>query len=183
MIEALGSEVVGLQLVVGDGPGRRYAAPVLDLAEVLAAQAEERGAVELGVAADEVVRVRMERPALRVQPDFLRVVAGLEIDLPRVPVLPLARHEAAALEHENALACRRERVEQRAPAGPRPDDDHVVRRCHGTSRVTRTAGRPRPWMWWRAVRQPSRRTGTGIYSQSRCHGGAWRNTLPRDRAA
>src|SRR5262249_24013190 len=55
MIQALGSEGVGLQLAIGDGPGRGYAAPVLDLAEVLAAQAEERRAVELDVSAHELV--------------------------------------------------------------------------------------------------------------------------------
>ena len=44
------------------------------LAEVALAQAEQRGAVELGVAADVVVRVRVERLAVLVVPHFLGVV-------------------------------------------------------------------------------------------------------------
>src|SRR6266704_3053369 len=41
VIELLGPRVVGLEVVVGDGPGRRHAPPVLDLPEILATQPEE----------------------------------------------------------------------------------------------------------------------------------------------
>src|SRR5262249_5997192 len=43
VIEPLGPRVVGLEILVGDRPRRRYPAPVLDLAEVLAAEPEEGG--------------------------------------------------------------------------------------------------------------------------------------------
>src|SRR5216684_2825209 len=50
VIEPFRRGVVGLEVLVFDRPRGRYPAPVLDLAEVLAAEAEERGSVELGVA-------------------------------------------------------------------------------------------------------------------------------------
>ena len=60
LVELLGQRVVGLHLVVADRPRRRYAVVVLELAEVLLAQAVERRAVELRRAADEVVHLRLE---------------------------------------------------------------------------------------------------------------------------
>ena len=61
VVQPLGLGVVRLELVVGDRPGRRDAAVMAQLAEVLAPQPEQRRAVELGVAADVVVGVRMQR--------------------------------------------------------------------------------------------------------------------------
>ena len=55
LVELLGERVVRLQLLVLDRPRRRDAALVLELAEVLLAEAVERGSVELGRPADEVV--------------------------------------------------------------------------------------------------------------------------------
>ena len=54
-VELLGLGVVGLEVGVGDRPRRRDAAVVADLAEVALAQAEQDRAVDLGVAADEVL--------------------------------------------------------------------------------------------------------------------------------
>ena len=59
-VEPLGLGVVGLEVGVGDRPRRRDAAVVRDLAEVALAKAEQDRAVDLGVAADEVLRVRAE---------------------------------------------------------------------------------------------------------------------------
>ena len=63
LIEALGLGVVRLELVVADRPRRRDAAVMPQLAEVLSPQPEQRRAVELRVAADVVVGVRMQRLA------------------------------------------------------------------------------------------------------------------------
>ena len=61
MIDALRLGVVRLEFVVGNRPRRRDAAVMFDFAEIFLAQPEERRAVELGVAADVVIRVRMQR--------------------------------------------------------------------------------------------------------------------------
>ena len=104
---------------------------MLDLTEVLAAETEQRGPVELRIAANEVVRVRVERLAVLVAPDLLGVVAGVEVHRLGVPVLELAGHEAAALGHEDAFARRRQRVQEGAAPGARADDDDVVVGGHG----------------------------------------------------
>src|SRR6266702_1030234 len=96
------------------------------LAEVALAQPEQRGAVELRVAPDVVVRVRMEFLAVLVPPLFLRAVAALEHDRLSVPVLLLARHVVAALEQQDAFAGGSEAVGQRAAARAGADDDDVV---------------------------------------------------------
>ena len=76
VVELLGARVVGLHLVVADGPRRRDAVVVAQLAEVLLAQAVQRGAVELGGAADAVVHLRLEGLAVAVVPRVLRTRSG-----------------------------------------------------------------------------------------------------------
>src|SRR5438876_10229819 len=91
------------------------------LAEVTLPQPEQGGAVELRVAADVVVRVRMEFLAVLVPPLFLRAVAAVEHDRLSVPVLLLARHVVSALEQQDAFAGGSEAVglaaDDRAGAG------------------------------------------------------------------
>jgi hypothetical protein len=99
---------------------------VPDIAEVALAEAEEDGAVDLRVAADEVLRVRPEGDAVLVVPALGRDVALLAEDLLRVPVLGLARQVAAALEEQDALSGRGKPVGERAAAAARADDDDVV---------------------------------------------------------
>jgi hypothetical protein len=119
-VEPLGLRVVRLHLLVGDRPGGRHAAVVPHLGEVLSAHAYQGRAVELRVPTDEVVRPGMELPPVTVEPGLVRVVAVLDDDGVRVPVLLLARHPAAALEEEDALPRRREAVGQGPPPAPVP---------------------------------------------------------------
>src|SRR5881409_1144548 len=68
-----------------------------------------------------------------VAPDLgAEVARGVESN-PGIPILFLARQERPALQHEDALAARREFVQQRAPARPRADDDNVVVVVHDGS--------------------------------------------------
>src|SRR5439155_2124506 len=126
LVEMLGLGVVRLQVVVRDRPGGRHAALVGDLAEVLLAEPDQRGAVELGVPADEVMRAGVELLAIAVVPVLLDVVAVLDLDGARVPVLLLARDVAAPLEEEDALARGREAIGERPAPRAGADDDHVV---------------------------------------------------------
>jgi hypothetical protein len=125
-VEPLGLGVVGLEVGVADRPRGGDAAVVLDLLEVALAKAEQRSAVDLGAAADEVLGVRSERDAVLVVPALGGDVSLAAEYLFGVPVLALAREVAAALEQEDLLARGREAVRERAAAGPRADDDHVV---------------------------------------------------------
>ena len=96
------------------------------LAEVLLAQPEERCTIEFRVAADVVVRVRVKRLALFVVPHLFGVVARIDVDRARVPVLLLARNVTAPLENQDALPGRRKLVRERPAAGAGSDDDDVV---------------------------------------------------------
>src|SRR5712691_12651451 len=74
LVLMLGLHVIRLQVIVRDRPRRRYAAMMVDLAEVLLAQPEEGGAVELGVAANIIVGVGVKILAFPVLPHFFGVV-------------------------------------------------------------------------------------------------------------
>src|SRR5947207_15191574 len=106
---------------------------MFELAKILLAQAKERGAVELGIAADVIVGVRVERLAVLVEPALLSVVARLHVDGERAPILRLAADVITALDQENSLARRREAVSERpaSRAGPNDDDVKMVVGCHG----------------------------------------------------
>ncbi len=60
VVELLGLRVVRLEVLIAQRPGRRDATGVLDLAEVLPSQAEQRRAVELRVASDVLVCTESE---------------------------------------------------------------------------------------------------------------------------
>ncbi|MCG3163382.1 MAG: hypothetical protein JMDDDDMK_04779 [Acidobacteria bacterium] len=126
VIKILGLRVIRLEVFVRERPRGRDAVVMANLAEIFLAQSEQRRAVKFGVAADVIVRVRMQRPAIPVVPDFFRVVFRFDVDGARFPIVFLARHESAAFEQQNSFARRREFVRERPAARARADDDHVV---------------------------------------------------------
>ena len=67
-VDALGLGVVRLEIRIGERPSGGDPAVVAHLAEVALAQPEQDRAVELRVAADEVLLMRMELLAVLVQP-------------------------------------------------------------------------------------------------------------------
>src|SRR6516164_898016 len=95
-------------------------------AEIAFAQAQQDGAVHLGVAADPVMDARVERLAVLVMPGLTRLVAVLGEHGVRTPVFSLARQVIAAFEDQDALARWGEPVGERAAAGAAADDDYVV---------------------------------------------------------
>ena len=139
LVELLGERVVRLELLVLDRPGRRDAALVLELTEVLLAEAVERGSVELGRSADEVVDLRLERLVLLVVPGVLGDVAVVDEDVVCRPVRRLTGQPVAALEEEDSLAGGGEVARERPSSRAGADDDDVVRvhrqcsfNCSGT---------------------------------------------------
>src|SRR3954452_3952004 len=112
-----------------------------ELAEVLASEAVQRGAVELRLAADVVVDPGLECLAALVVPGIRRHVPVLDEDLFGVPVLDLARQPVATLEDQDPLARRREVTGERPAACAAADDDHVVRSGLGHRYIPSSIGR------------------------------------------
>src|SRR6185295_12768995 len=131
---------------------------MVDHAEILPTQAQERGTVELGVAAHEVVRTGVKFLALAVEPRILDVVAPVHDDGMRIPVLLLARHVVAALQEQDALAGRRQPIGECSASRTRADNDHVVWGRHGISSLyspfccSSLATSPVQPVWWLAPR-------------------------------
>src|SRR5258705_12149466 len=118
-------------------------------AEVFPPEPKQRRAVELRVAADIVVGVRVERLTRAVAPDFPWGILGVDVDGLGAPVVLLPRHVVPALEEQDPLAGRREPMAQRSAARSGADDDDVVVGAHARS------GRPRQLAGsgdWNAVR-------------------------------
>src|ERR1044072_828253 len=126
MVELLRLGVVRLKLVIRDGPGRRDSAVMANLPEILLAKSKERRAIELRVAADIIICVRVKLMASAIAPGLFRVVPRLYIHGAGVPVLLLALDVIAALQEQDALSRVRESVRERPPSSSRADDDYVV---------------------------------------------------------
>jgi hypothetical protein len=70
---------------------------MVNLAEVLFAQAKQRGAIKFGVAADVVIGVGVQLFAILVVPDFFCLVFSLKIDGAGAPVVFFSGNVAAPL--------------------------------------------------------------------------------------
>ncbi len=131
LVHRLGRGVVRLHVLVGDGPGGRDAVMVAQFTEVLGAHPVQRGPVQLGRAAHEVMHLRLEeRLGLRVVPAVRRDVAAVHEHVHGGPVLRLAGQPVAALKQQDPLARGGEVAGQRAAARPGADDDHVIVLAH-----------------------------------------------------
>src|SRR5215216_5611826 len=126
LIQMLRLCVIRLQLVIADGPRGRDAAVMTNLTKVFLSQTKERCAVEFGVAANEVIRMRMQLLAVAVAPRLFGVVFTFEIYGARAPVLLFPRNVIAAFEEQGLLAGGREFVGECAATRARADDDYVV---------------------------------------------------------
>src|SRR5271165_2862911 len=69
--------------------------------------------------------MRVEIPALGILPMVFALVAALEVDQLGVPVLFFSGHVVTALDQQDALTGFCQRMGQRSPASPTPDDDDV----------------------------------------------------------
>src|SRR5258705_4407170 len=98
LIEVFGFGVIGFQLVVADGPRRRYAAVMTKLAKVFFAQTKQRRAIKFRIAAHEIIRMRVQLFAVNVAPGFFSVVLSVEVNRAGAPVVFLARHIVATFE-------------------------------------------------------------------------------------
>ncbi len=130
LVQPFGPAVPRLEVVVAQRPGGRDAVGVLELAEVLGPQPVQRGAVELGGAADEVVHLGLERLPVGVVPGVPRHVLPVHEDGAGIPVVHLAGQEVTPFEQQDPLAGRGQRAGQRAAARAGAYDDHVIVLSH-----------------------------------------------------
>ena len=143
-VEVLRLGVVGLQVIVGDRPGRRDPAMVAELTKVLRTEPEQCRAVELGVPADVVVHFGLELVAVPVVPELLREVLPAYEHCVGLPVVALPWQERAPLQPEHLPAVRGEPAPERPAPGSRPDDDNVevLVLCHAGSSWSGVLGCP-----------------------------------------
>jgi hypothetical protein len=99
---------------------------VPEFTEVLRAQTEECGAVELGVAAHVVVDLGRELVSVFVVPELRCAVLALDEDRGGFPVVAFAGQIVAAFEEEDPFSGGGQPVGEGAAARTGADDDDVV---------------------------------------------------------
>ena len=97
-----------------------------DLLEIAFAQAEQRRAVHLGIAADIIMQPRLEGLAVAGDPGLVDLVFGVDEHRLGIPVIHLARQIVAAFQDQDPLARGGQPLRQRRSAGAAADDDQVV---------------------------------------------------------
>src|SRR5665213_2820487 len=98
-----------------------------DFAEIALAQPQQHGAIDLAIAADEIMQARVKAASLAAVPPLFRLVMALDENLARVPIRALARKIVAAFKQEDSLAGLRQAPGHGAAAGTRADDHNVIR--------------------------------------------------------
>src|ERR1700739_3799121 len=96
VIQALGLQGIGFEVVIGNRPSWGEATEVTNLAQILATQAKQGCAVKFCVTADVIIRMRMKRIAVFVPPLFPRLVLCFYVDGVTVPIRLFAALIAAA---------------------------------------------------------------------------------------
>ena len=128
--ELFGAGVIGLQIGVGDGPRRRYAALVLDDSEVLSPHAKHGRAVHFCLSTYKVGLLRVQVFAIFILPGFFGVISVIEENSGGVPVQFFLGHERTPLQDENVLAGLSQVESQGSTARAGSDNDCVVLSRH-----------------------------------------------------
>src|SRR4051794_8589321 len=104
---------------------------MLEVVKILGAQAGERGAEDLGVAADPVMHARFERLArFAVDPQFAGLVAVLNEDGGRILILRFAGESGTAFQNQDVETAPCQSTGQGSAAHARADDDDIGRTGH-----------------------------------------------------
>ena len=126
VVQPLRFGVIGRQIPVRQGPGRRDAVGMPRFAKIPLTQPQQHRAVHLRVAADPVMDAGVERLAVLVVPGLSCLVSVLGKDCFGVPIFPFTRQVATAFQDQDALPRRGEAMRECAAAGAASDDDDVV---------------------------------------------------------
>ena len=174
LVELLGPRVVGLHLVVLDGPRRRGAVVVMQQAEVLLAQAVQRGAVELRGTPDAVVHLRLEGLAVAVVPRVRRTRSGCRR---RRPARASSAARAGASRPARGGGCAYPRGRGAGRASPRRHRFRSrSRRSHSSAQLLQPLGDDDP------RRRPRSARGARTPAGSCPGAGPCRRRTPRRRA-
>ncbi len=134
LIEILGLRVIRLQIVIAYRPCGRDAAMVAEFAKIFFPQTEQRGTVELRIAAHVVICVGVKFFAVLIKPGLFGVVMSVHVDDLGIPVRFLTRNIVATFENQDPLTGRGQVVGERSAtrAGSNDatragsNDDYVV---------------------------------------------------------
>src|SRR5262252_5654164 len=126
LVELLGFAIVRLEILIGQRPSRGCPAMMLELAEILFAQAKQRRAVHLGIAAHPIVDPGVERSAIPAVPGLFRLILCIDEHGGRIPIFSFARQKITAFQEQDPLTARREPMGKGASPRTGANDDDVV---------------------------------------------------------
>src|SRR6516225_2723976 len=125
LIQILGFQIIGLEIVVGDGPRRGHAPVVAQLSKILLPQPEQSRSIKLGISPTVVIRVRVNRLTALILPNFFCLIFPFDVYGARIPIVFFARDIIASFQEQDSLTERSKGVGKRSPASASADDDDV----------------------------------------------------------
>ncbi len=129
--ERLGLAVPGLQLLVAEGPGQA-AMPGVRL-HLMRGEAQQGGAVPLGLAPRVEVLLWEEGPTIAVQPGLFAQEVAAAKDPPWVQGAAIQRQRVPLLQHQDPAPGLGQAVGRGGPPGARADDQEVIALAHGNN--------------------------------------------------
>jgi len=104
VIQVLRFQVIRFEIVVSDGPSRRYATVMSQFSKIFLPQPEQSRSIKLGISTDVVIRVRVKWPTGFILPSLFCLIFPLDIDSRWVPVVLLTLDIISSFEQQNSLA-------------------------------------------------------------------------------
>ena len=119
--QLFGGLVIRFEHVVFDRPCRRDAVRMLDFIEVALAQPQEHPAIDLAVAADEIMQAGTKSPTVGTIPGLVGLISCVDEDSLAVPIFAFARQISRPVPEEvSVFRSAPDRSAMVAPPGPEP---------------------------------------------------------------
>jgi hypothetical protein len=125
-IEFLGGLIIRFEDIILQWPGWRNAVHMPDLFEIALTQAKQHSSINFAVAADVIVKPRMESLPLGIVPGFRGLVVGVNENGLAIPIFAFAREIVAAFQQQDFLACLRQPPSHGSTTGAGTNDNDVI---------------------------------------------------------
>ena len=125
LIQLLGLRIVRLKRVIADRPTLRPATHMAQRPKILGPIPDQHRAIQLGIAARDIVIARVERLALAVQPVLIRAKMPITEDRQSIARFGRILHPPATFQYHNPPPRGCQGRGQRGTAHPRADDDDI----------------------------------------------------------
>ena len=127
--------VIGLEIAVAQGPGRRKAIVMLNLLKIPLPQPEMGSPIHLRGPTHKVMATGLEGFALAIEPGVLRNIATLLENLRGIPIFRLPRQPVPPLQNQHLQTRASQLAGQGATSSTTADDQHIHMLVNGNGEL------------------------------------------------